>query len=229
VNAATSFNYTVTVTNHGPSTAASVVITDTLPANATFVSASGGGGARLGRRTWSTIAHARERRERLVHRHQDGAGDRTMENVAAATTSTTDPDPATTTARTRATGSRPRSASSRPVVTKTDGQRRGRDGLELHGRRRNQGPSTAASVVLRDTLPAGVTSLGQRRSTESGGVVTWPTMRAWQTAPSPRTPSPVTAPHTGNARERGLATTSTPDPSRGNSEGSDPSSRVTTT
>jgi uncharacterized repeat protein (TIGR01451 family) len=34
--------YTLTVTNHGPSTATAVLLTDTLPANADFVSATGG-------------------------------------------------------------------------------------------------------------------------------------------------------------------------------------------
>src|SRR5208282_1850424 len=35
--------YTISVTNFGPSTAGSVVVTDSLPASVTFVSASGGG------------------------------------------------------------------------------------------------------------------------------------------------------------------------------------------
>ncbi len=41
VIAGTSFTYTVTVTNHGPSDASSVVLTDTLPGEVTFVSAAG--------------------------------------------------------------------------------------------------------------------------------------------------------------------------------------------
>ena len=39
---AQNFNYTITVTNLGPSTASNVVVADGLPANLTFVSASGG-------------------------------------------------------------------------------------------------------------------------------------------------------------------------------------------
>jgi len=113
VNAATSFNYTVTVTNHGPSTAASVVITDTLPANATFVSASGGGVLASGVVTWSTIATLANGAERLVHRHHDGRGDRHHgERGPPRRPRRPTPTPATTTARTRRAGSRPRSASS---------------------------------------------------------------------------------------------------------------------
>src|SRR5208282_114143 len=43
VVAASNFTYTVSVTNLGPSQASGVVVTDTLPASVTFVSASGGG------------------------------------------------------------------------------------------------------------------------------------------------------------------------------------------
>jgi uncharacterized repeat protein (TIGR01451 family) len=42
VTHSTNFNYTLTVTNLGPNSAASVVVTDTLPSGVTFVSASAG-------------------------------------------------------------------------------------------------------------------------------------------------------------------------------------------
>jgi uncharacterized repeat protein (TIGR01451 family) len=43
VVASSNFDYTISVTNFGPSTASGVVVTDTLPATLTFVSATGGG------------------------------------------------------------------------------------------------------------------------------------------------------------------------------------------
>jgi uncharacterized repeat protein (TIGR01451 family) len=43
VQAGTNFNYTITVTNFGPSSASGVVVTDTLPVGVTYLSASGGG------------------------------------------------------------------------------------------------------------------------------------------------------------------------------------------
>ena len=43
VNANNQFSYTITVTNLGPSTASSIVVTDSLPANVMFISATGGG------------------------------------------------------------------------------------------------------------------------------------------------------------------------------------------
>src|SRR5260221_136706 len=43
VTAGNNFDYTITVTNLGPSIAASITVTDDLPANVIFVSASAGG------------------------------------------------------------------------------------------------------------------------------------------------------------------------------------------
>jgi uncharacterized repeat protein (TIGR01451 family) len=45
--------YTISVTNFGPSSASSVVVTDTLPATVTFVSASGGGANNSGVVSWT--------------------------------------------------------------------------------------------------------------------------------------------------------------------------------
>ena len=45
--------YTISVTNFGPSSASGVVVTDSLPASVTFVSASGGGLNNSGVVNWS--------------------------------------------------------------------------------------------------------------------------------------------------------------------------------
>ena len=47
--------YTIIVTNHGPSTASNVVVSDTLPAGVTFVSASSGGANNSGVVTWTPV------------------------------------------------------------------------------------------------------------------------------------------------------------------------------
>ena len=51
--------YTVTVTNNGPTAAAAVVATDTLPAGVVFVSATGGDTEAGGVITWPAIGGAR--------------------------------------------------------------------------------------------------------------------------------------------------------------------------
>jgi uncharacterized repeat protein (TIGR01451 family)/fimbrial isopeptide formation D2 family protein len=54
VNSGGTITYTVTVRNNGPATAANVVVTDTLPAGSSFVSATGGGTQALGVVTWNS-------------------------------------------------------------------------------------------------------------------------------------------------------------------------------
>ena len=53
VLAANDLTYTISVTNFGPSTASSVVVTDALPAGVTFVSASGNGVNNAGVASWN--------------------------------------------------------------------------------------------------------------------------------------------------------------------------------
>ncbi len=55
VSPGANFNYTITVTNSGPSVATSVTVTDSLPANVTFVSATGGGMLSGGDVIWADI------------------------------------------------------------------------------------------------------------------------------------------------------------------------------
>src|SRR6185436_10456562 len=55
VNAGQNFNYTITVTNLGPTLASSVTVTDNLPASVTFVSASAGGVLNGSQVTWSDL------------------------------------------------------------------------------------------------------------------------------------------------------------------------------
>jgi len=53
VSATSNLVYTISVTNFGPSSASGVVVTDTLPAGVTFVSATGGGLNNAGIVTWA--------------------------------------------------------------------------------------------------------------------------------------------------------------------------------
>src|SRR5206468_2163834 len=89
-----SITYTIAVTNNGPSTAASVVVRDTLPAGVTFVSADNGGTQAAGVVTWPTVATLANGASvtHFVTVTAPAAG--TLVNVAAATAATTDPTPA---------------------------------------------------------------------------------------------------------------------------------------
>src|SRR5437016_5721890 len=92
INAAQNFNYTITVTNHGPSDAASVVVRDTLPAGVTFVSASDAGAEAGGIVTWPAVAtrDSGASRPRTVTVTAPATG--TLLNVARTDAATDDPD-----------------------------------------------------------------------------------------------------------------------------------------
>jgi uncharacterized repeat protein (TIGR01451 family) len=56
VNSASNFDYTITVSNHGPGRATGIIVTSPVPSGATFVSASGGGTETSGVVTFPAIA-----------------------------------------------------------------------------------------------------------------------------------------------------------------------------
>ncbi len=144
--------YTLTVSNAGPSTAANIVVRDTLPTGTSFVSASFGGTESGGVVTWTAIptlavgANA----VRTVTVRMDATG--TLTNKAVVSSSTSDPslanniDTAVTTA----------AASADLSIQKTATD----DGTPVVGEQitytltvSNAGPSAATGIVVTDTLP----------------------------------------------------------------------------
>jgi uncharacterized repeat protein (TIGR01451 family) len=83
--------YVITVTNDGPDEAADVVVTDTLPAGVTFVSATNGGVIADGVVTWTkgSLASGAETVDTVVVT-ADAAG--APENIARVSSTTADPD-----------------------------------------------------------------------------------------------------------------------------------------
>src|SRR5206468_1830342 len=154
-----SVSYTIAVTNNGPSDASAVIVQDTLPAGVTFVSASNGGTPTAGVVTWpafATLANAASL-SRTVTVTAPPTG--TLLNVARADAATVDPD------STNNNGSAAASKVSTTVteiadlsVAKTGPAAvNAAQNLTYTITLANSGPSDAATVVVRDTLPAGVT------------------------------------------------------------------------
>ena len=150
VVAATDLTYTITVTNHGPSDASDVVLTDTLPAGTTFVSSSCGanpcaiGTLPAGAAVVVTLVVS-----------VDANATSPLVNQATVTATTPDPAPANNTSRFE-TAVTPASADlsvvktgPATIVASTD--------LAYSLTVTNNGPSDAAGVVLTDVLPAGTT------------------------------------------------------------------------
>ncbi len=167
--------YNIDVLNNGPDAATNVIVTDTLPAGLTFVSATNGGTYNAGTRviTWNLANLAN--------------GAHFQPSFTATVNTGTEGQSITNTASTH-NDQNPTDVTTEPVVihvnnaaltvTKTAGQANYNvgDTAVYNIDVLNNGPNTATNIVVTDTLPAGLTYL----SSTFGGVydaatrtVTW--------------------------------------------------------
>ena len=171
VLAASNLVYTISVTNFGPSTASSVVVTDTLPAGVTFVSATGGGINNSGVVNWNLGALTNGAISTITVTVTAPASG-TLTNVATVASPTSDPNntnnttpPVITTVTTMADVGLGKSAAASVLAASN---------LVYTISVTNFGPSTASSVVVTDTLPAGVTFVSATGGgVNNSGVVNW--------------------------------------------------------
>ncbi|HEX7184807.1 MAG TPA: Calx-beta domain-containing protein [Thermoanaerobaculia bacterium] len=172
--------YTVTVINHGPGTATGVAVRDTLSAGTSFVSASDGGTAAGSVVTWPAfdLAQGQTATRTVTARVLTSfpAGLETITNMATVAddgTQGVDPRPDDNTdADVDALNAPPDL-----VVTVSNGVNQALPGqrLEYAITVSNAGTREAAGVVLRNTLPDGVTLFAASDSgVESGRLITWP-------------------------------------------------------
>src|SRR5438093_1620255 len=231
VDAAQNFSYTISVTNNGPSDAASVVVRDTLPAGVTFVSASDAGSEAAGVVTWPAVASLASGATMLRTVTVTAPPTGTLINVARVDAATDDPD------STNNNGSNPGNRVATAVhefadltLTKTGPATIGAaQDFTYTITVTNNGPSDAASVVVRDDLPAAVTFVSASDAgSEAAGVVTWPTVGSLTNGASLSRTVTVTAPPTGTLINVARADAFTTDPDSTNNDGSAPASRATT-
>ncbi len=152
--------YTITVINHGPSTADAIVITDTLPAEVGYIDASisGSGSCAYSAVVTCTLSELTSGDSAIVTiRANTPAIAAEIENHAEVTSATLDLKQAnnavttTTTVYTdTATADLAITATTAPAIISTG------DVLSYTLSIVNNGPSTAASVVITDTLPEAV-------------------------------------------------------------------------
>ena len=178
VNAANNIVYTLTVANAGPSAATSVVVTDALPANVTFISATGGGTTNAsGAVYWPTIPSLTNGAS--TNLSVDGPGSLAggaVTNTAVVGSPIPDPTPGNNT--------------SAPVITLINAQAdlsvtkvgpptvNAANNIVYTLTVANAGPSAATSVVVTDALPANVTFISATGggTTNASGAVFWPTI-----------------------------------------------------
>ena len=156
VIAGTGLMYTVRVDNSGPSDAASVVVTDILPSDVTFVSTTGCAEDPLGAPTCNlgTIEAGGFRTYTLTV-DVDPTARGIITNNASVTTAATDPAPANNSTSESTTVT----AEVDLTLVKTDSEDPLPSGNDLVYTLSvtNHGPSSATGVVVTDILPAGVT------------------------------------------------------------------------
>ena len=167
INAGSNITYTLTVNNTGPSDAQAVSLSDTLPANTTFVSLAqnsgptftlttpAAGATGTATATLATLASGASATFTLVlNVNSSTANGGSIANTATVSSTTTDPTPGNNSAT--ATASVTTSADLQ--VTKTGPASMPTSSLLTYNLALlNAGPSDALTVVFSDTLPAGTT------------------------------------------------------------------------
>ncbi|MGE0553149.1 MAG: hypothetical protein AB7R55_06945, partial [Gemmatimonadales bacterium] len=224
--------YTVTVTNLGTLAATQVIVTDTLPFGATFVSANGGGTLSGSVVTWPAIATLAPGASQAFTVLATASSVGTLVNVAAGSATSPDADPGNNNGTAATSRVVTTVAGTADLVTTKTGPSAVVAGATITYTVtvRNLGPAPAASVALRDTLPAGVGFVSASGGgTLAGNVVSWPTIPSLAPGASASFNLVATAPlTTGTITNLAAATTTTPDPTPGNNDGSAAASRVVT-
>ena len=173
--------YTITVSNTAVgSTAQNLVVSDTLPTNVTFVSASDGGTHSAGVVTWNiaSLAGGSSTTRTVTVTVNAGTSDgTTLTNNAAMSSSTDSGLCARVGANCTASDTTTVSTLAAATLTKDDGATTINHGDTLTYTLTVENPivgSTATNLVITDTLPTNVTFVSASGGgTESSGVVTW--------------------------------------------------------
>ncbi len=225
VNAAGTLTYTVTVANAGPATASSLTMTDTLPAGVTFVSATGTGwtctqAAGVVTCTRATLAITTAPAITITVTAPSEGG--TITNTATIDATNPDPDATddsdseTTTVTARADLAVTQTDNPDPVIANGT--------LTYTVSVTNNGPSTAQSVTLTDTLPATATFVSVNGGatwscSQAAGVVTC-TRATLAPGAAPNITIVVTAPAQGGTitNTAAIATTTTDPVAANNSD-----------
>ena len=158
--------YTLAYGNNGTDSASSVTITDTLPNNTTFVSASSGGTNNSGTVTWSLGSLSSQATGAVTLTVQiastQPAGVSAIDNTASISTSSSE----TTTSNNSSGASTPITAQPDLVLTNTDGvmQVLAGDALTYTITYQNKGNQAATGVTIVDTLLNGITYVSSNPS-----------------------------------------------------------------
>jgi large repetitive protein len=168
-------HYTLDVTNHGPSSAAGTVLTDTLPAGVTFVSATPSGACTAAGQTVTcrlgTLADGAKTTVDMTAAVATSVPAGPLTNIATVTSSTPDPDLANNTTGT--TGTIAPLADVSLAKTASPATAVAGENVVYTLTARNAGPSDAAGLAVTDPIPVGTTFVSASSGcAAAGGVVT---------------------------------------------------------
>ncbi len=225
VFAGTNFNYTISVTNVGLATASNAVVSDVLPTNVVFVSASGNGNTNAGTVNWNLGnlgVNAVSNLTLTVTAPTSGS----ITNVASVAASTPDSNLGNNTSPPVGTGVTPLAdlavGKSGPVSVTASSNYTYSVSIT------NFGPSSASSVVVTDTLPAGVTFVSASGGgANGGGSVHW-SLGALVSGQTSNLTLTVKAPASGSITNTANVNSPTLDPNSGNNTSPQVISTVTT-
>jgi len=211
----TNITFTIVVNNNGPSDAAAVVVNDPLPTGYAFVSATTSTGAyNNGTGAWTVGALANGASETLTITATVLATGN-YANTATATSTTGDPTPGNNTSTNTPTPV----ASADLAVTKTASTPNPVVGTNVTFTVTvaNNGPSSAAAVVVNDLLPSGYTFVSATPSVGAynNGTGAW-TVGALANGASETLTVTATVLATGNYANTATATSATSDPNTSN-------------
>ena len=216
--------YTVGVQNSGPSTATSVSLSDTLPAGVSFVSATPSQGSPCNHSAGTvtcalgTIANGASASVQINVTPQSTGS---ITNSATASSAVSDPNSANNTASAATTVN----PAANLALTKSDSPDPVLQGSELTYTLgvTNNGPSSASSVVITDTLPSGVTYnsglASQGSCVNTSGTVTC-SLGTIANGASATATIKVTPPSTGSITNQASVTSAVSDPVAANNTAS---------
>ena len=184
VTAGANLTYTINFVNNGPSDAQSVTVTDAVPANTTFVSATVTTGTGWSTNTSGPIVFSKSSVAAgetavftmVVKVNSNTTTGTTISNSATAASTTSDPTPgnntgsATTTVQVSADLAVTKSDSPDPVIASQN--------LTYTINFSNNGPSDAQTVTVTDAIPANTTFVSATVTTGSGWSVSAPAVGA---------------------------------------------------
>jgi uncharacterized repeat protein (TIGR01451 family) len=222
--------YTITATNLGPSTATNVIVKDNLPANTTFQSASPACTLSNGVVTWPSLILAKGDSTNFsvtLIAPANGA----FTNIALSTSGTSDPNPTNNNGSSASSTVRTSVTPVADLIVLLFGPTNVSvgDSFTYTITVTNGGPSTAASVLLKDNLPANLTFI----SASGGGVfltnvITWPVIAALANGATTNFTFTVSAPVVGQFTNIAFATSSTLDLNLTNNDGTATQSQART-